>query len=238
MLRREYLFRRPPLGNSRTECAMCDTKSSRPFSQSVSLSVESQESCFASILSLFQRCRPLAVGWLVVAVVVYALNAVFWGRLLAHVFQELRKGMTPLFAHAYTASTIPVVSGVVGVVASRLNFLPGVIFGRLVSATSCLSSTATRLGSAVAFTKVAASCSCQASALAAAFPARVATFSLSCKLQHCEFAINIPCLVFSVWGQLDRIIRRHSSTLLQLDCDIEPSLVNHNQFGSFHFSRT
>ena len=55
---------------------------------------------------------------------------------------------------------------------------------------------------------------------------------------HCAPNAVLRCASFPFCWQLDRIIRRHSSTPLQLDCDIEPSMVNHNQFGSFHFSVT
>lgn len=50
-----------------------------------------------------------------------------------------------------------------------------------------------------------------------------------------KLAVFIAGFVFNAIWQLDRITRRHSSTLYKLDCDRAES-VHHDCLGSFHFS--
>lgn len=90
VFRGKYLFKRPTLGETRSKSAMRDAEPTRPLSQTVSFAVVRQESCFASILPLFQRSRPFAVSRFIVAIVVNAFDTVFDRRLFSHVGKEIR----------------------------------------------------------------------------------------------------------------------------------------------------
>lgn len=241
----KYLFDRPSLGKSRSESAMRNTESTRPFSQSVSFSVVSQESCFSGILSLLQVSCPFAIRWpafcntflalsaRIISVIVDAFNAVFCGRLFTHIGQELRKRVTPVFAYANPATTMPVIPSVILVVAPSLHFFPGTVFSRLVPATgACAVTTA---GNCTLLAEVGTSNNSHSATLASAVPVSQSTSHFS-KLEHRQLAIDIPSLVFSALGQFGRITRRHDSTPRKL-CYVRAESVNHNRLGSFHCIR-
>jgi len=68
----------------------------------------------AAVLCLLKACRPSAVAWLVVAVVVGAVKRVGWRRTLAHVCEEVRELLptwmdldSALGVRAFWGATVP-----------------------------------------------------------------------------------------------------------------------------------
>lgn len=205
------LFVKPP-----RKSAMCNTKPARPLPQSVCFTVVCQPPSLAGVLSLFQRgspfaiCRPaffnalLAMTTGIISVVINSLYAVFFGGLLSHVCKKLRKRVTPVLAYTYPASTMPVVSSVVRVVAPSPHFLPGRILRRLISASSACTMATARLNR-LPF-EISTSHGRRISALTDAIPARVARLGFSSKLDHCELVVltaNFVRAVFAASARLD-----------------------------------
>lgn len=287
------LFHSPALFvKSSRDSAMGDVEPARPFTKSVSFSVVGQKSRFAGVLALLHGGRPFtvrrpsvrytlfAVAAGVIAVVVFAFNAVLRRRLIANIGKEVWKRTSPMLAYAYSSSAMPVISSVVRVVASRPHLLPGSVFWRLVPASSARSVTSARLNRLPS--EISTIHGRRISALAETLPSRITALGIASKLDHHEFAVltaNFISAVFAASARLDasmpngttvknllnsaftaeqpvcsslaseispgvangrkiaewlpsdvfdvgasdsRIIHRHDSTPIKLDCDIEP----------------
>jgi len=208
------LFYSPTLFiKSSRDSAMGDSESTRPLSQPPSFSVVAQESRFACILSLLHGSRPFAISRFIVAVVVDAFNAMLWGRLLAHVLQELRKRIAPLFAHNYSATSVPVITGIVRVVAPRLHFAPRTVFRRFISTTSTGAVASARLDGLLF--KIATSHDSGVTALTEALPARITRVGVASELDHRElavFAANFVSAVFAAPARLNITGAKRTST--------------------------
>ena len=200
----KYLFKRPALGESRSESAMRDAEFSCPRTQTASFSVVLQESCFAGILSLLQGCRPfairspsvcsafLAVTARIISIVIFAFNAVILGRLLSQVSHEVRKRMSPVFAYTDTplcSTAIPVVSVIFRVVTSGLHSLPGTVFWRFVPATGACSVAPARLNRFLS--KSPTIHGGRVATLTSAQPSRIAALGVASELQDSEFAVLV-----------------------------------------------
>lgn len=208
MFRRKYLFGWPTFGDASLQCGVAYPKSSCPLSQAMGFSVVCQEPCLASVLALLHGCRPLAIGFpavcnafiamsaRIIAVIVYAFDAVFAGRLLSHVSQKVRKRSAPPVAHANISFAIPVVASVVGVIASRLHFLPGAVFCGFVASSLSAAKAAARLSRS--FAELSSSHDGRVSALALTQPARIAASGFSSKLKNRQFVVLISRLVRSM----------------------------------------
>lgn len=90
---------------SRQDSMRFDPGFGTPLRRGLSFSIISYQAVPASVISLFLRCRPAAVGRFVVSVVVYPIQSVFRRRLLAHVGQEVFKGR-PTSTDFYSSSTV------------------------------------------------------------------------------------------------------------------------------------
>lgn len=214
MLGREYIFMRPSLGKTPSKSAVRDSESAGPFSEAVRFAVVCQHSRFAGVLRLFQFRCPAAVAFFVVAIAIKSVNRSLRKRLWSHVLKEVDKRIKPSIANRDALSTIEMVIGAVGLVASSLHFLPRRVLGRFAHIASIRAVAPARLGRTLA--EFAAShCSC-ISALAEALPAGITRLGSPRKLNYSEFAVNAPRFIFSVRRQLDRITRRHDSTLLKV----------------------
>lgn len=75
-----------------------------PFCETESFFINGIPSCRTFISGLLSYCRPLAVSWFVVAIIIYSLNAQsIWA--ISHVFQEVGKDK-PSFAHLNSSSSM------------------------------------------------------------------------------------------------------------------------------------
>ena len=78
----------------------------------------------AQVLVLFGLSGPPAVTWFIVPVVVYAIYGVVWRWALPHIRQECGEIVPPLFADSDAAPAVPLVSRVLGILASRDHTAP------------------------------------------------------------------------------------------------------------------
>lgn len=91
-----------------------------------------------TIMNLLVLCRPLAIGWLVIAVVVYSVNGLpNWPR--THVCEEVREAIwpTPSFAYSNPSTPIPMKCMVITVVAPPDDGLPSAVFPAVVHSVFC-----------------------------------------------------------------------------------------------------
>lgn len=95
-----------------------------PACNSVSLPVDCKHTVAPGVVCLFNNSSPSTVFRLVVPVVVDAVNRMFWGWSVPHVFKEIFKGFLPSIANLYSPTSILLVGCVVRFKASRSKILP------------------------------------------------------------------------------------------------------------------
>ena len=219
MLRREYLFKRPSLGESCTKCTMRDTKSASPVSKAVSFSVMCEHSCLTRVVALLHFCCPSAVVRTVPEIVVLAINSGFWKWFLSHVGNKVVEARLPSFAKRYTSVCVQVLVFVVRFAAS-LHLPPRCVFGRIAHAARACAVATT--GNRAFRSEVCPGDCGGIFAFTLAKPMR--QFSIDSSVaKNSQLSVNISSLVFNAGRQLDRIICRHDSTPSKLDSCVEPN---------------
>lgn len=216
MFRRKNFFQWPPSGDSIGQCAVRDTKPSRPFSKTQRLAVECQHSSFAGILSLLKFCSPTAVHWPVVrntlftlaariiAVIISSVNRGLWKWLPAYVSKEVIKTGSPSFAYRDASISVQMLVFVVRITSLPQRF-PGRVFRRLAVSSRTCTSTTTRPCPAGLFTKVTTSNDGSFPTFAMAQPAGIATFSIPNKLNDSELSVDIPGFIRSLFTATARL---------------------------------
>lgn len=123
----------------------CKSKAQRPLGypylfcpvfQTHSFTVEREQASLNSVVLLLLSCAPFAVVWLIVAIAVYSVQRVLNTWPWPHVFQKIKKRLSPPFADSDSSSTVPMITSGIGVAASRLHHFPGMVFGGLLACTS------------------------------------------------------------------------------------------------------
>lgn len=202
------------------------SESSRPVCNRQRQSVVREVSRCAFIVRLLLGCLPATVIRLVIAIVINASDRVFLSRLCSHVIEEVRKGFQPSRANSYSSPAIVGKRWVVVFVATKPHLLPASVFAR---SSGCVFGCMPM--SPVSASRTARSASPEperdssndrfSSALTSAEPVRafVGLKGVTSIADNCELSVDVTCLVFDARRQLDRIIRRHSSTPSKLDFD-------------------
>lgn len=108
-----------------------------PCGEALAFSVEIIVSIGARVSHLLAACRPAAVSWLVVSIVVNAVN-LFAGGPLTHIGKEVFKRMNPPFANGYSATAVVMVLYAVGVIAPILHGSPRAVCATGVSPLSLM----------------------------------------------------------------------------------------------------
>jgi hypothetical protein len=80
------------------------------------------------IVSLFLWCSPFAIAWLIIAVVIYSMDAVSFRGSASHVSKKVQIRIEPTLANLDSASTIVRILKIIPVSASVLNVCPASIF--------------------------------------------------------------------------------------------------------------
>jgi hypothetical protein len=83
----------------------------------------------APVIVLLNTRGPSHISWLVVAVIVLAINGVFHGRSGTDVFQEGQERLAPAITHADTSPAIVRIGWIGRALASRYDSAPNDIFG-------------------------------------------------------------------------------------------------------------
>lgn len=195
---------------SSRKSVMRDAKPTRPLSESACFSVVGQSSCFASILALLHSTCPfairrpsvfdalIAVAARIIAIIVFAFDAVITGWFIAHVRHEANKGIKPSFANHYSACAVAVVVLGFWVVATVLHVFPRVVLWRLVPATSACTVTPARFGRLLA--KLTTSYCRSISTFTLAQPLRITTICLSGKFDHSEFVVLVSNFISAMFA--------------------------------------
>lgn len=207
-----------------------DAGPARPVCYTQSFSVVGQVSGMARVQRLLPWCSPPAIARFIVTIVVNTVNRVFWGRLWSHVLVKVEKGSHPTVADSNSASSVVAVTRKLLVGASLDHARPSAVFGGIVQVVRRVSGTTARL-----MVSVAKHCAAYVhffSAFASAEPASAVAMNTN-ERHHRQFSIDVASLVFDSMRQLGRLVRRHDSTPIKLDCERAES-VNHDRLGSFH----
>lgn len=91
------------------------------------LMLRSSRNNVAPVLSLLFSARPIAVCWLVVSVIVAALDRVLWGRLSAHVREKVLE-LIPALANLYPSPPIVLKGRLLWIQAALSHALPASVF--------------------------------------------------------------------------------------------------------------
>src|SRR5512139_1368744 len=92
------------------------------------------------ILAIIAMVDPVAITWLIIAVIIYAVNRVV-GRTVAHIIQEGKERITPSLSDFNTTpAVISIITGI-GIMAALDHARPNIVFSRLAFAVRCFSAT-------------------------------------------------------------------------------------------------
>lgn len=113
-----------------------NSKMLAPLRDSAYFTLKSNQSIRNTILGLLFSSSPSNVGWLVMAVIIYALQSMAHRRAWADISQELLKRIGPFGANENTAPTIAIIILGVRIKAAGFHRLPARIFWR--AALACM----------------------------------------------------------------------------------------------------
>lgn len=100
------IYRLTPCDDSVVQLQVWDAKMARRLRDGHPLSVDIDVDVPAGVIRLLPTRGPSAIGWLVVAVIVDAIQRVIRRRSLTHVEQECRVGLLPSLAHRNASASI------------------------------------------------------------------------------------------------------------------------------------
>ncbi len=127
---RQRAFIIPSIDRAHMERARLDVELSRPIGDGLCDTIQREQMTASAIVRLFGARGPAAVVWLVMAIVIIALNGVLSARDRSHVLKERFKTLTPSVAHANTAPTVTFKSAIGGLIASLTDANPDIPFWR------------------------------------------------------------------------------------------------------------
>lgn len=102
----------------------------RPVSEKLCFPIEGYQLSVSTIAGLLLRCSPPNILWLVISIIVNTVNRVLDRWRIPNIFQKCLKGMPPLWTNSYSATTIAVISGILGISTSTYNLRPRTVFLR------------------------------------------------------------------------------------------------------------
>lgn len=123
----DCVFRLPPSFQSVMYCSRANVILIRPILEYFCLTESLDKATGPGIRHLLSARGPSAVAWLIIAIVVVALNLMFLGRLGAHIIQEVLE-ISPTIADLYASAPIMLPVLALRVSAAAVNFNPGNVF--------------------------------------------------------------------------------------------------------------
>lgn len=127
---RQDFFNWHPLPSADMDCADGNSEFISPLSERKSLAIECHEYslvALATVVRLFFAGGPLAVAWAVTAIIFLSLKFHAF-RSWPHVSIERLKRLSPSLADCYAATSIVVISGCIGVLATPNHRPPAMVF--------------------------------------------------------------------------------------------------------------
>lgn len=104
-----------------------------PSSKTLSLAVEGKNSYVSTVACLFGRSGPSHIVWFIVAVIVNAINRVFYRRTFAHVRQEILKRLAPSLTDFDASSAVACIRNMLGIGTSGYHARPDKVFRRCIA---------------------------------------------------------------------------------------------------------
>ncbi len=120
----ETPFVRPSMSFAITDRVLFQPSNCSPFGDTTALAMSGNDNCDRPIAILFQCSRPAAVIRRVRAIIIDSIERCSV-RSMSHICKELLKGLNPLRADRYAATSVFGISGIVWLKAALLHCLPG-----------------------------------------------------------------------------------------------------------------
>lgn len=122
-------FDRPSASKAILKAAVGDANISRPVLLAHAQTLVLNHSRVSAVSGLRSHCCPSAVARLVIAIIIYAVNAVLWSGPTPHISKEVLE-TSPSFTHFYAASGVEKVVRTGGAVAPSTHSAPDAVLGR------------------------------------------------------------------------------------------------------------
>lgn len=117
----------PPFAKSRGDRASIETQSFRPLGSTKSFAIVGYKKIIRLVSTITFWSNPSTVFGSVVATVINSIDLMFWGRSLAHVFDEIPKIISPMIAHFNSLLAITFKCYVPWVIAAGYHRIPSFI---------------------------------------------------------------------------------------------------------------
>ncbi len=191
----QSVFGRPSSFESAMDCTLGYIYNFRPFCYCLCLIVESYEAIRSLISMLLSRCRPSAIFWRVVTIIINSINRIFRGWSLSHISKKVLKRINPALTDSYSASTVIFILINIFIVASLFYTNPDFIFRDTVFAMfgSLFFLVTTTTYSCFSFSfQFIATDNFRISTFTLAFPASSSIFNVR-KFNHFQSSKFLPC---------------------------------------------
>lgn len=106
----------------------CNSGISCPLCQQLSFAIKSIRLAVSSIFLLFRSSRPLNISWLIIAIIVNAINRVLFGRSKTYIIKEGIKRISPLVTYFYSATSIIFKGSSFQIITTSRHTYPGIPF--------------------------------------------------------------------------------------------------------------
>lgn len=179
-----------------------------PLGKSSAFTAKFYDAIVPFVSPLLFACRPAHVGWLVVSVVIFTIQCMFFAWPVANVLEEGSEVIAPFFAHCNSACAITGIACITWVVASTFRAHPNLVFGRVPHPVLSLAATASLHSSRVEVSRFRNGC---LPAIAPAFPVMVVS-SFATIFNHEQPTKSPVHQVFESGVRRDRMNFSHSGS--------------------------
>jgi len=230
----ESFLYRPAAHQSRVQCTWEHPNFMRPISYAQGSSTVRDKSTAGRVACLFTVCCPDAILGRVIAVIVYAMNAVAATRVWPHVGKEVLE-YVPSRADLDATAAVSVVADGVFVGTAISHSLPGAVFRRLVHAMPSIAATAAP--STNAAPKITSENKFFSSALATAHPDTASVFACGMESDDSPKPKDLARKVYESVSVLGRVLSSHQKNLLRrFGWWIGPARSCNLLVGPFHYN--
>lgn len=126
----QHSFIGPSTAMAKDQCRSSNIELARPFGSAHCAVVESKDNVSTSVSCLLATRRPSHVAWLIVAVIIDAVNCMIQRRPQTHVGKEGHEVIAPFFNHRNTATAVTMKAFIGRQIASLLDRAPDCVLGR------------------------------------------------------------------------------------------------------------
>lgn len=135
----QRLFDAPTSVDAVTKSADGNANLPGPLGHSQVFPLKLKSVIMARVVVLLLTCTPLAIAWLIVTIIIYALYTVLRPWFWPHISVEVFKTISPTFANLNTPITIILIAYLVWIFATRFDSAPSYVFSRIAQTMLCVS---------------------------------------------------------------------------------------------------